>query len=64
MEIKWTCHICGELRPDDKISVLTKPLIINGQAAGEQNIRYCNDKADCAAGAQDFEHIKPIQTEG
>lgn len=50
----WKCHICGEERPDDKISVLSKPLIINGQVCGEQNIRYCNDRPDCIEGAKNF----------
>ncbi|GAH41327.1 unnamed protein product, partial [marine sediment metagenome] len=52
------CHICGEERPDDKISVLTKPLIINGQVCGWQNIRYCNDKLDCIEGAKEFSFFK------
>jgi len=48
----WKCHICGEERPDAKISVLTKPLVIDGMVCGEQNIRYCNDKAECIEGAR------------
>ena len=43
----WKCHVCGEDRPDNKISVLTKPLFIQGRNIGEQNIRYCNDKDEC-----------------
>jgi len=57
MELKrltWECHICHEERPDDKISVLTKPLIINGQVCGEQNIRYCNDRSACIERAKEF----------
>ncbi|GAJ21933.1 unnamed protein product, partial [marine sediment metagenome] len=54
----WKCHICGEERPDDKISVLSKPLIINGQACGEQNIRYCNDRPGCLEGAKGFSFFK------
>ena len=54
----WSCHICKEIRPDDKISVITKPLVINGQAVGEQNIRYCNDKSECIKQAQDFDFFK------
>ena len=50
--LTWKCHICGAERPDAKISVLTKPLVINGKACGEQNIRYCNDRAKCIEGAQ------------
>jgi len=50
--LTWTCHVCKEERPDDKISVLSKPLKINGQAVGTQNIRYCNDNPDCISKAQ------------
>ncbi|MBA7581632.1 hypothetical protein ES708_23540 [subsurface metagenome] len=52
----WKCHICGEERPNGKISVLTKPLIINGQVVpgGEQNIRYCNDRPACIERAKEF----------
>jgi len=50
----WACHICKRERPDDKISVLTKPLVINGKAIGQQNIRYCNDNPECIEGAKTF----------
>ncbi len=50
--LTWKCHVCGEERPDAKISVLTKPLVINGMACGEQNIRYCNDREKCIEGSQ------------
>ncbi|KKN87014.1 hypothetical protein LCGC14_0262830 [marine sediment metagenome] len=53
LPLTWECHICDEERPDAKISVLTKPImIIHGIACGVQNIRYCNDKAECIEGAQ------------
>lgn len=54
----WTCHICGKVRPDDKISVFVKPLIIRGQQVGDQNIRYCNDNEDCLKGVESFSFIK------
>lgn len=54
----WTCHICGKERPDDRISVCVKPLIMNGQIMVEQNIRYCNDNEDCIKGTKDFSFIK------
>ena len=54
----WTCHICKRRRPDEKISVVSKPLVINGQTVGEQNIRYCNDSEDCFKAAQQFSFIK------
>ena len=57
-ELTWTCHICKQERPDDKISVVTKPLLIKGQVVGQQNIRYCNDNPDCISGAQDYSFMK------
>ena len=50
--LTWTCHICKEERPDDKISVYKHPLIILGKEVGEQNVRYCNDKLSCIAAAK------------
>ncbi len=50
--LTWKCHICDEERPDAKISVLTKPLVVNGAVCRQQNIRYCNDKAECIEGAR------------
>jgi len=57
----WTCHICGRERPDNRISVLTKPLIMNGKVVGEQNIRYCNDNPKCLEGAKKFSHTKEVK---
>lgn len=51
--LTWKCHICGETRPDDKISVLTKE-----KCCLQQNIRYCNDKQGCIDGAKDFSFFK------
>ncbi len=56
--LTWKCHICGEERPDASISVLTKPLVINGMQCGNQNIRYCNDNPACIEGAKDFSFVK------
>lgn len=53
----WTCHICGKKRPDDKISVVSTPMVVNGQVIGQQNVRYCNDNAVCIRGAQLFRHF-------
>lgn len=55
--LTWECHICHEERPDDKISVISKPLDIPGVVA-EQNVRYCNDRQACVAGAQTYSFIK------
>lgn len=53
----WTCHICGRERPDDKISVVSKPIVFEGRCIGEQNIRYCNDNEECMRKAPDFSHF-------
>lgn len=56
-DITWTCHICSDERPDEKISVYPKPVLLPvslGEAAPvTQNIRYCNDRADCINAAAD-----------
>ena len=58
--LTWKCHVCGDERPDEKISVLSKPITINGQVVpgDEQNIRYCNDRPTCIEGAKDFSFFK------
>ena len=55
--LTWTCHICKEERPDDKISVMKKSLGIPGVEATE-NIRYCNDRKECIDGAKGFSFRK------
>ncbi|MBA7691992.1 hypothetical protein ES703_100548 [subsurface metagenome] len=57
-ELTWTCHVCKRVRPDAKISVVTKPYMFDGVQIGKQNIRYCNDNPDCIAKAQDYSHFK------
>lgn len=65
--VTWTCHVCGETRPDAQISVfhrdvsavyqLKRGTIIN-------NIRYCNDNPECArraAGARSLEELYTAQ---
>jgi len=49
--LSWTCHVCGEERPDDKISVhsVTKT---TRMIEIKQNVRYCNDRVDCIEGAK------------
>lgn len=54
----WKCHICGDVRPDDKISVLSKPLVIRGRICGHQNIRFCNDRQRCMDGALEISFFK------
>ena len=52
--LTWTCHVCGDERPDDKISVAsaTFPIGRGIDASGTVNRRYCNDRPACAAKAR------------
>ena len=50
-DVTWTCHVCGAVRPDAKISVLTKQRMM-GRVPFEENVRYCNDRAECIEGAK------------
>lgn len=56
--LTWKCHICGENRPDARISVRSTPLMINGRELGQQNVRYCNDKQSCIEESKTFSFIK------
>ena len=46
----WKCHVCGDERPDDKISVYTTTDMVN-RVQIDTNVRYCNDRPACAGGA-------------
>lgn len=61
IEMTWECHVCGDTRPDDKISVFTKDLSKErGLPEGtfKQNIRYCNDRKSCIEGAPNAGFVK------
>lgn len=55
----WTCHICLEERPENKIAVLTKPVDGLKDLIGvvTQNVRYCNDRPECYEGAKTYSHF-------
>lgn len=53
----WTCHVCGDERPDAQISVRQH----DRSAAFKlppgtwlENVRYCNDRSACREGAETF----------
>lgn len=54
--ITWTCHVCGDLRPDDKISVAKHVHIYPGDFTAEHNVRYCNDREACRTAAMLRDH--------
>lgn len=55
--LTWTCHVCGEERPDRYISVWTHLRTI-GVVEFRENVRYCNDRASCIEGAQHKHFVK------
>lgn len=64
-ELSWACHVCGDVRPDDKISVLTTEMVYGeGNIPMKQNVRYCNDRPNCVEGAKEInflpEDAKPV----
>jgi hypothetical protein len=48
----WSCHVCGEERADERISVYSENHSVSGVTA-KYNVRYCNDRPACRAGAPD-----------
>lgn len=57
-DLKWKCHVCGEERPDDKISVHRKLVILSGGIECQYNIRFCNDRRECIDGAPNVDFTK------
>ena len=56
----WKCHICGDERADEFISVVTTDLSQeHGLTPGTlfQNVRYCNDRPACIQRAQTFRFV-------
>lgn len=53
----WICHICGDDRPDEFISVRTHRSELPRGVKIDQNVRYCNDRQACIEGAETFRFI-------
>lgn len=53
----WTCHICGDERPDDKISVRQHQETMENGVEVTQNVRYCNDRRYCVLASIDYRHM-------
>jgi hypothetical protein len=49
----WNCMVCGDLRPDAKISVRVREVQYQGEImpGGAYNQKYCNDRQACIAAA-------------
>ncbi len=54
INLTWACSICGDERPDECISVkifdISHSLGVKFGTA-TQNVKYCNDRKKCEAGA-------------
>lgn len=48
------CHFCHEERPDDKLSMKTRPIVVNGSKTGEETCLYCNDRRYCQQKAMEW----------
>lgn len=57
--LEWVCHVCGKIRPDDKISVYstTRGSTRLGVPI-KHNVRYCNDNPECVKGAKEINWLK------
>lgn len=56
VSITWRCHVCGEERPDEQISVARHDRSAeHGLPPGcyTENVRYCNDRESCMQAARD-----------
>lgn len=64
-DLTWTCHICKQERPDNKISVFTRRVPMNGlgDVFVTENIRHCNDNLECVDGAKTYTHFNNIKKE-
>jgi hypothetical protein len=53
--LTWTCMVCGDERPDAVISVTHRQLrgLEEQFPAARWNVRYCNDRPQCAAAAHE-----------
>lgn len=61
--LTWSCHVCGEIRSDDKISVYSREVDLDGIKI-KQNVRYCNDRPACIEGAKNVDWLRgPAQYE-
>lgn len=50
--LSWSCHFCGKIKPDLRISVVSRKHILAGDVEMQENQRYCNDDPICVSQAQ------------
>jgi hypothetical protein len=50
-DLTWTCHVCGDERPDEKIHVYVRERVTTLGVRFRENVRYCADRRECIDGA-------------
>lgn len=50
--LTWTCHICGDERPDAKIKVAKHRIIYHDGIEVDNNVRHCADRPACISRAR------------
>lgn len=60
-DLTWTCHICGDERPDRFIGVHTRDVSTDFNlppGTVQENVRYCIDRDNCVQRATHYRLIK------
>jgi hypothetical protein len=50
-DLTWTCHVCGDTRPDYKIGVRSTIIRDLNGIELQENVRYCLDRSSCIDGS-------------
>ncbi len=59
--LTWTCMVCGDTRPDNRIDVHTEDTSAQYNlppGTMKVNVRYCIDRAECRLKARDHNLLK------
>lgn len=59
----WTCHVCGDERPDHVIAVAKSTRTFGNGIEVQQNVRYCGDREACARGAREINWMAGVDGE-
>lgn len=51
--LTWTCHVCGKVRPDDAIGVVSRQAAM-GVVEVKHSLRYCSDDGLCKNAADEW----------
>ena len=60
---QWDCHVCGDRRPDAKISVAEHAITDARGITVTQHVRYCNDRPMCERTAH-FKNLTDLALAG